>query len=793
MKIKHKRISVALLMLAMLLSSLFGNYPVVNVYAQGNYTGADIVDSLSVSPTDISHNGNFTISLTFSGQSEDPDGDRYIYPGKEIYIPIESDGVAQALLASQLPQIENAEVTVDGNGIRIRFLDGIQNQYDISGNIRITMSGLNTEEESTHTLIIGGEYEVNISNYAGGSVGVFAGKTGMMYADSRPGYVTWFLRGNINGDAWPGGPLEIYDKLGAGQELDGSGIHIGLYWGGQLNSTYSKTYSSIDEFLADPDYGSSQGSSINYNITTGEINIYIPETVLNGKEFAFTYDALITDYDLDEFTNKGVFDFYENGNPDRIEENAVVTNVDQGGEIVGKTRAWLNINKVINGTTTPIPNVTFEIVREDGGLLYQGKDDVKVALTTDENGQIRAQGFRPGKLVLKEIDAPEWIEFDPSKSIVLELDAGNKNDINTIENDVKTIDLAVTKLWSDANNQDGIRPEKVTVKLLADGVDTGKELILSEANQWTGTFTELDEYKAGKLIVYTVKEVKVEGYTTVVSGDVETGYVITNTHEVEQTEVEKTDLTVTKLWDDENDKDGLRPESVTIKLLADGKETGQELILSESNNWTGSFTALDVYKADGLIVYTIEEVKVEGYEAVISGNVETGYVITNIHEVEQTEVEKTDLTVTKLWDDENDKDGLRPESVTIKLLADGKETGQELILSESNNWTGSFTALDVYKADGLIVYTIEEVKVEGYEVVISGDVDSGFLVTNTHEVEKISNEEEPEEEPKKPNETLPQTGEGLNLVLYGVAMLLLGSVLTILGIRRKKEIYRKEG
>ena len=177
----------------------------------------------------------------------------------------------------------------------------------------------------------------------------------------------------------------------------------------------------------------------------------------------------------------------------------------------------------------------------------------------------------------------------------------------------------------------------------------------------------------------------------------------------------------------------------------------------------------------------------------ISGNVETGYVITNIHEVEQTEVEKTDLTVTKLWDDENDKDGLRPESVTIKLLADGKETGQELILSESNNWTGSFTALDVYKADGLIVYTIEEVKVEGYEVVISGDVDSGFLVTNTHEVEKISNEEEPEEEPKKPNETLPQTGEGLNLVLYGVAMLLLGSVLTILGIRRKKEIYRKEG
>jgi len=42
-----------------------------------------------------------------------------------------------------------------------------------------------------------------------------------------------------------------------------------------------------------------------------------------------------------------------------------------------------------------------------------------------------------------------------------------------------------------------VRPESVTIKLLADGVDTGKTLVLTATNNWTDTFTDLDEYKAG--------------------------------------------------------------------------------------------------------------------------------------------------------------------------------------------------------------------------------------------------------------------------------------------------------
>ena len=82
----------------------------------------------------------------------------------------------------------------------------------------------------------------------------------------------------------------------------------------------------------------------------------------------------------------------------------------------------------------------------------------------------------------------------------------------------------------DADDQDGLRPDSITVHLVADGEDTGKTLTLNEENGWSGTFSQLAEYAAGKKIAYTVKEDAVEGYTSAISGDAVKGYVLTNTH-----------------------------------------------------------------------------------------------------------------------------------------------------------------------------------------------------------------------------------------------------------------------
>jgi hypothetical protein len=71
-------------------------------------------------------------------------------------------------------------------------------------------------------------------------------------------------------------------------------------------------------------------------------------------------------------------------------------------------------------------------------------------------------------------------------------------------------DIEVTKVWNDNNNQDGIRPESITVKLLADGVDIATAT-LSEANGWKATFGGLEVNKDGKAINYTIEEVAVDG------------------------------------------------------------------------------------------------------------------------------------------------------------------------------------------------------------------------------------------------------------------------------------------
>ena len=94
------------------------------------------------------------------------------------------------------------------------------------------------------------------------------------------------------------------------------------------------------------------------------------------------------------------------------------------------------------------------------------------------------------------------------------------------------VSVSVSKVWEDQNNADGTRPTSVTVHLYADGVDTGKSEVLSDANGWTATFSNLDKNQAGTTtaITYTVVEDEVVGYNAEVTGDVTSGFTITNTH-----------------------------------------------------------------------------------------------------------------------------------------------------------------------------------------------------------------------------------------------------------------------
>ena len=317
--------------------------------------------------------------------------------------------------------------------------------------------------------------------------------------------------------------------------------------------------------------------------------------------------------------------------------------------------------------------------------------------------------------------------------------------------------LQVTKAWEDKNDQDGVRPNSVTIKLLADGVETGKKLVLTKANNWTGSFTDLDEYKAGKKIVYTIKEETVgNGYISVVTKTGENTFTVTNTRTPEKTFVEGT-----KTWNDKDNQDGKRPTEITINLLKNGTKIASKKV-TKADGWKWKFENLDKYENGKEINYTIAEEKVEGYTTEVKG-----YDVKNSYTPG-----KTSLQVTKAWEDKNDQDGKRPNSVTIKLLADGVETGKKLVLTKANNWTGSFTDLDEYKDGKKIVYTIKEEPVgNGYKSVITGNEKEGFVVTNV----------------RTPEQRIPKTGAGSNSALYTVLLGLSGTVIFSVFRRKRKE------
>ena len=65
--------------------------------------------------------------------------------------------------------------------------------------------------------------------------------------------------------------------------------------------------------------------------------------------------------------------------------------------------------------------------------------------------------------------------------------------------------------------------------------------------------------------------------------------------------------------------------------------------------------------------------------------------------------------VKKIWDDGENRDGKRPESVTVHLYADGVDTGKTLTLDEENNWEDSFKHIPYTSPDGTkIRYSVRE-------------------------------------------------------------------------------------
>ena len=279
------------------------------------------------------------------------------------------------------------------------------------------------------------------------------------------------------------------------------------------------------------------------------------------------------------------------------------------------------------------------------------------------------------------------------------------------------VTINVNKNWQDNDNQDGKRPEKITVELYRNNENEPVETVTIDASSdWKYVFSKLPKYDENKNeITYRVVEETVPEYDTEYEIS-DNGVEIYNHHTPEKVSVEGS-----KTWNDEENQDGKRPESITVRLFADGTEVTSKTVTA-NDNWKWSFTDLDKYNSGTEIVYTISEDTVADYTTVVDG-----YDVTNTHTPE-----KTTITGSKTWNDNGDQDGKRPESITVRLFADGTEVTSKTVTA-NDNWSWSFTGLDKYNSGTEIVYTISEDTVADYTTVVDG-----YDVTNTHTPEKIS-------------------------------------------------------
>ena len=187
-------------------------------------------------------------------------------------------------------------------------------------------------------------------------------------------------------------------------------------------------------------------------------------------------------------------------------------------------------------------------------------------------------------------------------------------------------------------------------------------------------------------------------------------------------------IKVTKEWDDDDNRDGLRQKQVIFELMANGKPTNKTVTLNEGNSWSGEFHQLPFMDKDNnQITYTVVEKNVKGYTLKVKSTENTDNGIT-YKMVNKHTPELINIRGEKTWKDVSEN--TRPKSITVVLKADGREIRKVDVKPVDGKWSYEFKELNKYRDGGTeIKYTVEEKdyisgyyqEVKGYDIVNTYD------------------------------------------------------------------------
>jgi len=459
-----------------------------------------------------------------------------------------------------------------------------------------------------------------------------------------------------------------------------SSITVNIYGNGEfvksetingdvLEDTWTYTISGLDKYK--------DGEEITYTITENKVTDYEDPDIKGTAEKGFT--------------------IINTHNPSKIS--------------VSGTKTWIdNDNKY--GRPDSITVVLHAKVGDEE------LDTVSKEVTANDNWKFSFDGldeYKDGNIITYWITEEKVLDYSTS------IDENN-NITNTYT--PETITIEGTKTWDDASDQDGKRPPFITVNLKNGNEIVDSKQVSGDGDQWSFKFENVIKYAKGEPINYTIEEVGVDGTIYTMSAD---GYNITNHHTPETISYK-----VTKNWEDYNNADQIRPDSITVKLykIVNGvRAVKQTFTISAQNNWTYEFTNLPRYEGGKEITYDIVEDVVAGYVASYSTTDNTTDDGKEINTT-ITNSETIDINIEKIWEDNNDYDRIRPGYITVKLFANGSYVNS-FIISKENSWKYIVEGLLKYQNGELIIYTIEEEAVAGYETTIDG-----YKIINTHKPEE---------------------------------------------------------
>lgn len=514
---KKKSITGLFLCLFLVLGCFFQSTP-AKVYAAGGtprevdtrITKFEIYNWLNQKAVSISLGSRFFISMDWdaggNGVSLNEGDYFYVDLPEKMVFPSDSHNVDFQIVDKDNPSavIANAHVTPaspSGGKVKVTFTNYVNGRYNIKGNLYMSanfnINNVTRDSQNTFESEINGQ-RVSSSVYVEGPTLVT--DEGIKKWESKiTGHVDlveWGGRINHKGDTLHN--VVMTDKL----DQPGEKYIPGSF---KVRRVVFDAYGYVTNVLEELDLTgrltiSPDGSSFTLNL---------PD--MNGDQYDFSYRSTYTPGTV--LKNDVVLTATE-----KVQRAyAIHMLADSGGQGTGTLANKIKIVKIdADDNQVKLADAEFKITRVSDGREY--------TLKTDANGEAVSSWLRAGQYKLVETKAPAGYEADTQERLVTVQDGVVS--LQTIENAPMKVSVNVKKLWV------GEKKPSVKVHLYADDVDTGKELTLNEANAWTASFANLRKYKGADEIKYTVKEERVYGYSTAITGNSANGYVITNTQDI---------------------------------------------------------------------------------------------------------------------------------------------------------------------------------------------------------------------------------------------------------------------